>query len=139
VRGGLYSPGRAIGARQEGVPVLQEFKDFINRGNVIDLAVAFVLGVAFAGVVTAFVDSILLAIIGAIFGEPGFDFLNVEVNGVIIGIGTFLNALVNFLLIAFGVFLVVKAINRMRRPAPEAAAPSEVEVLVQIRDALTTR
>lgn len=119
--------------------MLQEFKDFINRGNVIDLAVAFVLGLAFAGVVTAFVDWILLALIGAIFGEPGFDFLNFEVNGVTIGLGTFLGAVLNFLLIAFGVFLVVKAINAMRKPAEAPAGPTEVELLTQIRDSLATR
>jgi large conductance mechanosensitive channel len=119
--------------------VLKEFKDFINRGNVLDLAVAIVLGVAFGAVVTAFVDNILLAIIGAIFGEPGFSALDVTVNGVVIGIGTFIDALVNFLLVAFGVFLVVKAVNAMRKPADEPAGPTEVELLTQIRDELRTR
>jgi large conductance mechanosensitive channel len=114
--------------------VIKEFRDFINRGNVIDLAVAFVMGVAFTAVVNTFVDSILLAIIGAIFGEPGFDFLNVTVNDVTIGFGTFLNAVVTFLLIAFGVFLVVKAVNRFRRTAE--AGPTDIELLTQIRDEL---
>jgi large conductance mechanosensitive channel len=119
--------------------VLREFKEFINRGNVVDLAVAFVLGVAFAAVVAAFVDNVLLALIGAIFGEPGFQFLDFTVNGVTIGLGTFLNAVVNFLLVAFGVFLVVKAVNRFRKPADEPAGPTEVELLAEIRDALVRR
>ncbi len=121
----------------EEVPVLKEFREFINRGNVIDLAVAFVLGVAFTAVVNAFVDSILLAIIGAVFGEPGFDALNFVVNDVTIGLGTFLNAVVTFLLIAFGVFLVVKAVNRFRTKAE--AGPTEIELLTEIRDELRTR
>lgn len=121
----------------EEVPVLKEFRAFINRGNVIDLAVAFVLGVAFTAVVDAFVDSILLAIIGAVFGEPGFDSLNFVVNDVTIGLGTFLNAVVMFLLIALGVFLIVKAVNRFRS-SPEAP-PSEVDLLTEIRDELRAR
>jgi large conductance mechanosensitive channel len=119
--------------------VLKEFKDFINRGNVLDLAVAVVLGVAFAAVVGAFVDFILLPIIGAIFGEPGFDALNFEINDVTIGLGTFINALVNFLLVAFGVFLVVKAVNAMRKPADVPTGPTEIELLMQIRDELARR
>ena len=119
--------------------MLQEFKDFINRGNVIDLAVAFVLGVAFAGVVNGFVDYLLLPLIGAIFGEPGFQFLDFTVNGVVIGLGTFINVLVNFVLIAFGVFLVVKVINRMRKPAEAPAGPTEIELLTEIRDGLRAR
>ncbi|MEX0984995.1 MAG: large conductance mechanosensitive channel protein MscL [Actinomycetota bacterium] len=120
--------------------MLKEFKEFIDRGNVLDLAVAVVLGVAFAAVVNAFVDYVLLAIIGAIFGEPGFSFLDFELNDVIIGLGTFIGAVVQFLLIAFGVFMMVKAINAMKKPTEDApASPSEIELLTEIRDALRQR
>ena len=99
--------------------MLQEFKDFINRGNVLDLAVAVVLGVAFAAVVGVFVNEILLALIGAIFGEPGFDALNFEVNDVTIGLGTFINAVINFVIVAFAIFMLVRGVNKLqKKPAP---------------------
>lgn len=120
--------------------MLKEFKEFINRGNVMDLAVAFVIAVAFASVVTAFVQLLLLPVIGVIFGSPGFSKLDFTINHVGIGLGAFLGDVVSFLLLAFGVFLVVKAVNRMRGPTDETpAGPTEIELLTEIRDALRTR
>jgi large conductance mechanosensitive channel len=131
-------PPHRVGGREEGL-VLKEFKEFVNRGNVLDLAVAVVLGVAFAAVVNAFVEYVLLALIGAIFGQPGFTWLDFEVNGVTIGLGSFVGAVVNFLLVAFGVFLAVKAVSTMRKPQDAPAGPTEVELLTEIRDALQRR
>ena len=121
--------------------LLKEFRDFVARGNIIDLAVAFVLGVAFAGVVTSFTDDILMAIIGAIFGEPNFNSLTLDIGDGVIAYGAFLTAVANFLLIAAGLFLIVKAIAAVQRPAPEdTAAPSDEAVLLtEIRDLLATR
>jgi large conductance mechanosensitive channel len=116
---------------------VKEFKDFINRGNVVDLAVAVVLGAAFGAVIQSFVDNILLQIIAVIVGEPSFDSLDFTINDAAIRYGAFLTQVVTFVSIAFGVFLVVKAYNRFKKPpVEEAAALTEVELLTEIRDAL---
>jgi large conductance mechanosensitive channel len=120
--------------------VIQEFKDFINRGNVLDLAVAVVLGAAFGAVVTSFVDNILMQVIAAIGGQPDFGALALDIGDGKILYGAFLNAVISFVFIALGVFLVVKAVNRLRREkGEEPAGPSEVELLTEIRDLLSQR
>lgn len=120
--------------------MLQEFKDFINRGNVLDLAVGIVLGLAFVALVNAFVDLLLLPVIGIIFGETDFGgLLNFTVNGSVVQLGDFLDEVISFLILAFGLFLVVKAFNKMRQPSDEPAAPTEVELLTEIRDSLRSR
>jgi len=117
--------------------VIQEFKDFINRGNVLDLAVAVVLGAAFGAVVTSFVDNVLMQVIAAIGGQPDFSSLTIDIGDGVIRYGAFINAVISFVFIAFGVFLVVKAVNRLRREKDEEpAGPSEAELLTQIRDLL---
>jgi large conductance mechanosensitive channel len=116
-----------------------EYKGFLFRGNLIDIAVAFILGVAFATVVTAFTDGILMALIAALFGQPSFDSIIITVNGGNILIGTFLTALVNFLIIATVMFLVVKAASRFTQPDSEDTPTpdtDEVVVLREIRDTL---
>ncbi|MPY91915.1 MAG: large conductance mechanosensitive channel protein MscL [Acidimicrobiia bacterium] len=121
---------------------MQEFKAFIMRGNVIELAVAFVIGVAFTAVVSSFADDILMQIVAAIFGKQDFSSLFWTVNDSQIRIGAFITAVINFLIIAFGVFLVVKAIaaaqaRRRSDPASDDVPPSdEVILLTQIRDLL---
>jgi large conductance mechanosensitive channel len=118
----------------------KEFKDFINRGNLVELAVAFVLGAAFAALVTSLVENIFTPLIAAVFGEPDFSNLSFEVNESEILYGAFLNALISFVVIAFVLFLVVKAYNRFTEEQGEdPAGPSEVELLTEIRDALTRR
>jgi large conductance mechanosensitive channel len=120
--------------------VIKEFKDFINRGNVLDLAVAVVLGAAFGAVVTSFVDDILMQIIAAIGGQPDFSALTLDLGDAEVRYGSFLTAIISFLFIAFGVFLVVKAVNTLRREKDEEpAGPSETELLTQIRDLLAER
>lgn len=121
----------------------QEFKDFVNRGNVMDLAVAVVLGTAFGLVVTSFVDNVLMQIVAAIVGEPNFDSVTFGLGDSTIFIGTWITAVINFVLIAFAVFLVVKTYTATRKPAAapgeEGSGPSEVDLLTEIRDALTDR
>jgi large conductance mechanosensitive channel len=103
--------------------MIREFKDFIARGNLVDLAVAFILGVAFAGVVTAFSD-LILSLVGAAFGSDlTFDRLKAHVNGTPIPYGAFITALVNFVVVAVGLFLVVKAYNRFRRKPDPTTRP----------------
>ena len=100
--------------------MIKEFKEFIARGNLVDLAVAFILGVAFATVVTSFTDVVLGAVSYVFGGDVSFDRLGVERDGVVvIPYGAFLTALLNFVIVAFILFLVVKAYNRMR-DAPDA-------------------
>ena len=93
--------------------MLKEFKAFLLRGNLVQIAVAFVMGIAFAAVVTSFVTDIITPIIAAIFGQPDFGALKIDIGTSAITYGTFLNAVFSFVVIAFVLFLVVKVYNRM--------------------------
>ncbi len=117
--------------------MLKEFRDFAIRGNVIDLAVAVIIGGAFGAIVTSLTDKILMPIIGSFIGKS-FDSLTTIVNGVPIQYGAFIQAIINFILIAFFVFLMVKAINRMKKKEvlPPAVTPEEIVLLREIRDSL---
>jgi len=122
--------------------MIKEFKEFVSKGNLVTLAVAFILGVAFAAVVTAFTD-VVLGVVSYVFGgDVSFDGLGVHRNGsIVIPFGKFLTEVVNFVIVAFILFLVVKAYNRLQRK--EEAAPQEptdeVKLLTQIRDELAKR
>jgi len=134
--------------------MLEEFKKFAMRGNVVDLAVAVIIGAAFGVVVTSLVGDLVMPLIGSITG--GLDFSNYFVplsskvtaaaladakkQGAVLAWGSFLTLAINFVIIAFALFLVVKGINRLKAPPPAPAAPSaEVQLLTEIRDALKTR
>jgi large conductance mechanosensitive channel len=123
--------------------MLKEFREFVLRGNVVDLAVAVVMGAAFGAVVTAFVADIITPIIAAIFGNPDFSGLTFTINGSVFRYGAFLNAVISFLLIATAIFFfVVKPVNTLmaRRKAkeepPPEAPPEDVQLLTEIRDLL---
>jgi large conductance mechanosensitive channel len=92
--------------------MIREFKEFALKGNLLELAVAFILGVAFSAVVTSFIEDVLMNFIAAIVGKPDFSDLTFELGDGVIRYGAFLTALVTFLLIAFVLFLVVKAAQR---------------------------
>ncbi len=96
--------------------MIREFKAFAMRGNLLDLAVAFILGVAFAAVVQALVSAVIMQIVAAVVGRPNFNSLSFDVAGTPIRYGVFLTALVNFLIIAFILFLIVRAMNRALQP-----------------------
>jgi large conductance mechanosensitive channel len=136
--------------------MLEEFKKFAMRGNVVDLAVAVVIGAAFGAVVNSLVGDIIMPIVGAITG--GIDFSNyflplsskvtaavltdAKKQGAVLAWGDFLTLVINFLIIAFALFLVVKAINKLKKPEPPPAAPGpspEVRLLTEIRDALKSK
>ncbi|MDI1436207.1 large conductance mechanosensitive channel protein MscL [Polyangium sorediatum] len=122
--------------------IIKEFKDFVSRGNVIDLAVAVVLGAAFNAVVTTFTNGILMNLIAAIFGKPNFDELSFRLGHGVIEYGKFLTAVVNFVIVGFALFLFVKALNAARRPRPAAPLPpaeTDHDLLAQIRDALVAK
>jgi len=122
--------------------LIDEFKQFIMRGNVLDLAVAVIIGIAFGTVVTSLTNDILMAIIGAVVGEPNFNDLTLDIGDGVVLYGAFLTAVVNFLLIAFALFVVVRAISALQRqrteePAEETPAPTdEALLLTEIRDLL---
>jgi large conductance mechanosensitive channel len=118
---------------------VDEFKKFISRGNVLDLAVGIVIGLAFTAVINSFVDDILNAIIGAIVGKPNFNDLTLDIGDGVIRYGRFITEVVNFVIIAFALFLVVKAFNTLRAKEEKAPEKTEKDVLVEIRDLLSSR
>ena len=129
--------------------MISEFKEFIARGSVVELATAVVIGAAFGKIVTALVDGIVMPVIGYLTGgvsvsdwkyvlsPASLDAAGKEVAEVAIRYGAFIQTLIDFLLIAFVIFLVLKAYNRIRKPeAPAAATPEDVLLLREIRDSL---
>jgi large conductance mechanosensitive channel len=96
--------------------MLKEFRAFILKGNLVDIAVAFILALAFAAVVASFVADIVTPIIAAIFRQPDFSSLKIDIGESAISYGKFLNAVITFLIVAFVMFLIVKAYNRMSGP-----------------------
>ena len=122
--------------------MLKDFRDFALKGNVIDLAVAVIIGIAFGAVVLSLVNDIIMPIVGVLLGGVDFASLSIQVGAATIAYGKFIQAIVNFLIIAFVLFLIVKAANRMRKPVapPEPPGPSAEETLLtEIRDLLKTR
>jgi large conductance mechanosensitive channel len=128
---------------------IQEFKTFISRGNVMDLAIGVIIGAAFGKIVSSMVDDIFMPVIGKIIGGVDFTGLKFVISGtgkeeVAIRYGNFLQTSVNFVIIAFCIFLVVKAFNSMKRKqdaAPEKApeTPENIKLLTEIRDLLAKR
>ena len=136
--------------------MLEEFKKFAMRGNVVDLAVGVIIGAAFGAIVNSLVGDIVMPLIGAVTG--GLDFSNYFIplsskvtanslleakkQGAVFAWGNFLTVAINFMIVAFALFLVVKGINRLKKPeapvAPVAPTP-EVRLLTEIRDALKSR
>ncbi|NEJ69424.1 large conductance mechanosensitive channel protein MscL [Rhizobium phaseoli] len=142
--------------------MLNDFKAFIARGNVMDLAVGVIIGGAFGGIVKSLVDDLIMPIVGAIFG--GFDFSNyflplssavnaptlaaARAQGAVFAYGSFLTVLINFLILAWIIFLMVRGVNYLRlqverqeKAAPEElpAPPADVQLLTEIRDLLAKR
>lgn len=127
-------------AKSKKKGIVTEFKEFISKGNVIDMAVGLIVGSAFTAIVTALVDNIFTPLIGLVIGGIDFSGISVTVGDATLQIGLFLQAIINFLLTAICVFAVVKTINAMRRKKEEKPAPpkpSKEEVLLtEIRDLL---
>ena len=125
--------------------VVAEFKEFISRGNLVEIAVAFVLGLAFKTVIDSIAGTpdhpgLIGGVIGAIFGgdQPNFSDKGVTVNGSFIPIGGFVQACFNFFLTALVLFFVIKAYNRMRRQSPDETE-KEIDILSDIREELRAR
>ncbi|KFB11179.1 large conductance mechanosensitive channel protein MscL [Nitratireductor basaltis] len=138
--------------------MLKEFKEFIARGNVMDLAVGVIIGGAFGLIVKSLTDDVIMPLVGAIFG--GFDFSDYFVplsdgvtattleaareQGAVFAYGNFITVVVNFLILAWIIFLMVKGVNNLRRkeaetPAEPKAPPQDVQLLTEIRDLLATQ
>ena len=127
--------------------MLKEFRDFILRGNVLDLAVAVVIGAAFIAIVNSLVGDIIMPIIGVLIGGINFSSLSITIGSAVISYGNFLQALINFLLIGLTFFLVIKTINRLQKPLakpkaetpPAPVTPEDIVLLREIRDLLKQR
>jgi large conductance mechanosensitive channel len=116
--------------------VLKEFKEFIDKGDLVTIAVGLILALALTDLVNSLVDNIINPIIAAVFKEPNFDELTVEIGEGVITYGRFITALISFLILAFVLFLMVKGYNALTRKKEEEAGPTEVELLTEIRDSL---
>ena len=122
--------------------MLKEFRDFINRGNVMDLAVAVIIGGAFGAIVKSIVDDLLMPLIGIILGGVDFKSLALKVGAATLTYGNLIQAIINFLAIAFVLFLIVRQVNKAKKPAPAAPPPgpsAEEKLLGEIRDLLKKR
>jgi large conductance mechanosensitive channel len=126
--------------------MLKEFREFILRGNVLDLAVAVIIGAAFTGIVNSLVDDIIMPVVGVLMGGIDFTQLSVQVGSATIAYGNFIQAIVNFLIVAFFLFLIVRSINQLmrrlsRKEEPVAPEPptEETVLLREIRDLLRLR
>jgi large conductance mechanosensitive channel len=137
--------------------MFQEFKTFIMRGNVVDLAVGVIIGASFTGIVTSLVKDILMPPIGLLLG--GIDFSNffvvlkgdhalktikaaTDAGAVTLNYGLFVNALINFVIIAFVLFVLLRQINKLKKPepnSPPAETPEDIQLLREIRDSLKAR
>jgi large conductance mechanosensitive channel len=123
----------------------KEFREFILRGNVLDLAVAVIIGTAFTAIVNSLVTDILMPFIGILTGGIDFSGLSFQVGQAVIAYGKFIQATINFLIVAFVIFLLVRTINRIQRrfadprtPDP-APPPEDIQLLREIRDLLKQR
>lgn len=125
--------------------MIKEFKEFINKGNVMDMAVGIIIGSAFTAIVNSLVDRILMPIIGAICGGFSVDQMSWKIGEATIGYGAFIQAIIDFLLIAWVLFMIIKALNKAKaavvkeeEPAPEEPeeTPADIALLTEIRDLL---
>ena len=128
--------------------ILKEFREFIARGNVVDLAVGVVIGAAFGKIVTSLVGDLIMPVLGLITGGINFSQHKLILRNapdpklvVTLNYGAFLQNIFDFIIVAAAIFALVKTVNRVRRPPPAAPPPpsKEVELLTEIRDALAAR
>lgn len=135
--------------------MIKEFKDFIAKGNVMDLAVGIIIGAAFTAIVSSLVGDLINPIIGLILGGVNFSDMFLDLSGTnpasfaaakesgaaVFAYGAFITAVINFLIIAFVVFMLVKGVNKLKGPTVEAApvGPTAEQLLAEIRDSLKAR
>jgi large conductance mechanosensitive channel len=107
--------------------MFKEFKDFVMRGNVLDLAVAVIIGGAFGKIVGSLVNDILMPLVGLVMGQVNFSELAWTVGSASVKWGMFVQTVIDFIIVAFVIFLIVKSANKMKKPAPAPAAPTTKE------------
>ncbi len=133
---------KEVGGKSKGL--IDEFKTFVKRGNVIDLAVGVIIGSAFSSIVSSLVDDILMPLLGVIIGGYDFTKLSIEIGESIIKYGMFIQNIINFLIIAFCVFLVIKILNKLENHKEEVKKEEKVKsdeiiLLTEIRDLLKNK
>lgn len=111
-----------------------EFKEFLKRGNVIDLAVAVIIGGAFGAIVQSLVNDIVTPLMGIVMGGVDFTGLSIQVGDATVLYGNFIQAIINFLIIAFVLFMVVRFYNNLKKEAPAAPPPAPAEDVVLLRE-----
>jgi large conductance mechanosensitive channel len=116
-----------------------EFRAFLNKGNVLTIAVGLVIALYFKTIIDSVVDGIINPIIAAILGKDGIGAVGIDIGKARINLGLVINAIISFVLVAFVLFLVVKAYNASQKKDEEVAGPTEVELLTEIRDSLRNR
>jgi large conductance mechanosensitive channel len=133
--------------------ILQEFRDFAFKGNVIDLAVGVIIGATFGKIVTSLVSNIFMPVLGLLLGKIDFSNLFIVLNGQpaaslkeatdkglpVFAYGLFINTIIEFIIVAFCLFIVIKQVNRFKKPPPEAGPTMQETLLTEIRDLLKAR
>jgi large conductance mechanosensitive channel len=122
--------------------ILKEFKEFAMKGNIVDLAIAVIIGTAFSKIVASLTETIIMPIISLIVGKGGVNDLSVTIAGTVFPVGKFLQSIIDFILVAFVLFMLIKFMNRFKRkevPAAPVAPPEEIVLLREIRDELKKR
>lgn len=119
--------------------MLDEFKDFINKGDIVTIAVGLVMALTFKDIIDALIAGVIEPIIAAILGDTDFSTIGFGIGDAFLSIGLVIQAVVKFIIVALILFLIVKAYNNWKKPEEEAAGPTEVELLTEIRDALRNR
>jgi large conductance mechanosensitive channel len=123
--------------------MLEEFRQFINRGNVIDLALAVIIGGAFGAIINSLIDDIIMPLVGLLLGGVDLTQLSLQVGEAVVAYGHFIQAVVNFVVISGAVFFAVRSYNKLREEEEEREAPpepsAEAQLLTEIRDLLKER
>lgn len=119
--------------------ILHEYKQFIDKGDVVTVAVGLVMALYFKTIIDKVIEGVITPIIAAIFGEASYTQIGFDLGDARISIGLVIGAVIDFLAVGLILFFIVKAYNRVRRPAAEEAGPTEVELLTEIRDSLRNR
>jgi large conductance mechanosensitive channel len=118
--------------------MVKEFKEFISKGDIVTIAVGLVMALTFKAIIDALIEGVIGPIIAAIVGETDFASIGFEIGDAFLSIGLVIQAIVNFVIVAWILFLIVKAYNKVKAN-DDAAGPTEVELLTEIRDALKAR
>jgi large conductance mechanosensitive channel len=121
--------------------MLKEFRSFLQRGSVIDLAAAVIIGGAFGAIIKSLVDDLLMPVIGVLIGGIDFTGLTIKAGAATITYGNFIQAVVNFVIIAFALFMIVRSVARFEKkpePATEPEPAADIQLLTEIRDLLKT-